>query len=355
MEKNNKSEYIELGGIIEKIGKNKKLFYKTIPIAMILSYLYIICVPRYYTAETTVVPELGNASMDGTIGNIASMFGVDLGSQSLDAISPLLYPNLLEDDGFISELFPVKVTFNDKDDHPMTTTYYDYIAKHQKYAWWTVAISFVTNLISSDKKDGTLNATAVPYYFDKRQNDIAGALRSNISINVDKRTSIITITVKDQDAKICKNMADTVRVNLLNFITRYRTKKATIDLEHYKSLMIQAKMEYNDAVKRYSGIVDSNQNVVLQSVHSKQDVAENEMQMKYDSYMALEKQYEMAKVKVQERTPAFTMLKGASVPIKPAGPKRMFFVIFICIMTTLVDIAYIFRSDIKTSIKSAKI
>lgn len=38
-------------------------------------------------------------------------------------------------------------------------------------------------------------------------------------------------------------------------------------------------------------------------------------------------QYQDAKARVQERTPAFTILKGASVPIKPTGPKRMLFVL----------------------------
>ena len=40
-----------------------------------------------------------------------------------------------------------------------------------------------------------------------------------------------------------------------------------------------------------------------------------------------------AKAKVQERTPAFTVIKGANVPIKPSGPKRMIFVAFILLLT----------------------
>ena len=49
---------------------------------------------------------------------------------------------------------------------------------------------------------------------------------------------------------------------------------------------------------------------------------ENEMQLKYDAYTTLDKQLQAAKAKVQERTPAFTMIKGSSVPIKPAGPSQ---------------------------------
>lgn len=73
---------------------------------------------------------------------------------------------------------------------------------------------------------------------------------------------------------------------------------------------------------------------------------ENDMQMKFNTYTTINTQLEAAKAKVQERTPAFTMLKGASVPIKPAGPKRMLFVIFMLAVATLATTTYILRGDI---------
>ena len=56
-------------------------------------------------------------------------------------------------------------------------------------------------------------------------------------------------------------------------------------------------------------------------------------------------QYQAAKAKVQERTPAFTMIKGAAVPIKPSGPKRMIFVIAMTILAFLGTGFYILLND----------
>ena len=53
---------------------------------------------------------------------------------------------------------------------------------------------------------------------------------------------------------------------------------------------------------------------------------------------------------MQERTPAFTLLKGASVPVKPAGPKRMLFVLGMLIMVTFGGIVYIIKDDIKEAL-----
>jgi uncharacterized protein involved in exopolysaccharide biosynthesis len=64
------------------------------------------------------------------------------------------------------------------------------------------------------------------------------------------------------------------------------------------------------------------------------------MQLKFNTYSALSTQLQQAKAKVQERTPAFTLLKGAEVPIKPAGPKRMIFVLAMTILAFIVLTLY---------------
>ena len=75
--------------------------------------------------------------------------------------------------------------------------------------------------------------------------------------------------------------------------------------------------------------------MVLESYRAKQTDLENDMQLKYNPYTTLMTQYQMAKAKVHERTPAFTLVQGAAVPIKPAGPKRMLFVAGMCVLAII--------------------
>ena len=69
------------------------------------------------------------------------------------------------------------------------------------------------------------------------------------------------------------------------------------------------------------------------------------MQLKYNTYTTLMTQYQAAKAKVQERTPAFTLVQGAAVPIKPAGPKRMIFVIGMCVLAVFGTSLYCYFGD----------
>ena len=344
MEDKKEMEVIDLRVIFNKIWSRRKLFYKVLPVVLILSCIYIFSIPRYYTSDTKLAPELGNSMSGGTLGSIASSFGIDLGEmQTSDAITPLLYPDLMEDNKFVAELFNIKVVAEDGE---INTTYYDYLDKKQKKAWWSYPISWIKNLFKSkDTKKGG-KGEFNPYYLTRKQDGVVNAMRDNILLKVDKKTGVITISATAQDPLIAKSLADSVRVKLQTFITDYRTNKSRIDEQYYKKLVDEAKADYERARRIYGSYADANMDVTLESFRAEQTDLENDMQLKYNTYTTLMTQYQAAKAKVQERTPAFTILKGASVPIKPTGPKRMLFVAGMMLLTLFGTAFWIVRKDL---------
>ena len=176
---------------------------------------------------------------------------------------------------------------------------------------------------------------------------MAGAIRNNIKLNTDKKTGVITITVKAQDRLVCKTVADSVRGHLQQFISDYRTNKARTDLEYYKNLVAEAKHDYQKARQIYGSYSDENTDLVLESYKAKREDLENEMQLKFNAYSALNTQMQAAKAKVQERTPVFTLIKGAAMPIRPAGPKRMFFIIEMLILAFIGTSIHILNSILR--------
>lgn len=338
-----KTDIIDLREVFKKIVANKKLFLKTIPVVFVLSCVYILSIPRYYSTATTLAPELGGSSEMGGLASIASSFGFDLSNmQSADAINPLLYPDLMNDNGFVAALFNIKVQSADGE---ISTTYYDYLKKHQKHAWWKYPIGWVKNLFAS-KEQTKAGAKFDPYNMSKNDDSVAGLIRKNIALSVDKKNGVITISVQDQDKLICKTIADSTRSQLQKHITEYRTSKSRADMEYYRQLMLDAKQQYDKSRQLYASYSDSNVDPILQSVKLKVTDLENEMQLRYNTYSTICAQYQAAKAKVQERTPVFTVIQGASVPIKPAGPKRMLFIATIMILTIFSVIAWILIKNI---------
>ena len=335
MIENNKTQIIDLRKICSKLRTGKWKFVIIIPIVIVLSCLYIFSMPRYYSTDTKLAPEVESTIGEGGLSSIASSFGIDISDvKSSDAITPLLYPDLMKDNNFISNLFDIHVT---TEDGTLKTTYFKYLDHYQKEPWWGSLFH---------KKTESIEEKVNPYALTKEQEKIVNIIREDITLNVDSKNGVITITTKSQDPLICKTLADSVRMKLQEFITTYRTNKARNDVDYYKKLTSDAKEKYERARQIYGSYSDSNSDVILESYKSKQEDLENEMQLKFNSYSSLNTQLQAAIAKVQERTPVFTLLKGAAVPIRPAGPKRMVFVFVMLIIATIFTSLWILRKDV---------
>lgn len=341
MNENNNSKIIDLREIIKRLWDNKMVFIKVLPIVFVLSCVYIVSIPRTYSTDAKLAPEMGNAINGGTLGSIASAFGFDFGDmQTTDAITPLLYPDLMEDNAFATKLFAIKVENNKGD---IKSTYYEYLKKYQKYPWWKSSISWVRRLF--EKNQPVANKEFNPYALTKKDNDIVNKIRKNVKLSVDKKSGVITLNTQDQDPRICKTLADSIMGILQEFITEYRTNKARADLAYYKRITAEAKHEYEKARQRYGSYSDANTDVILESVRAKRNDLENDMQLKYNTYTTLNNQLQAAKAKVQERTPVFTMLKGATIPIRPSAPKRMLFVLEMLVLSFLLTALFVYYKE----------
>lgn len=341
-----KKDVIDLGKIAKTLWAKKKVFFIVWPIVFVLSCIWVLPQPRYYRCDVSLAPEAMGETVAGGLSSLASSFGVNIGGGGADAIYPMLYPDLMGSNEFIVSLFNIKIK---TDDSSINTDYYTYLTKYQEKNWLTQpfnkAANAIKDLFSSKKPTGpSKNKKLNPFLLSEYDFGLVEKVKRNITCSVDKKTDVISITVQDQDRLVCATLADSVRQHLQNFIINYRTSKARLDVEHYQNLADSAKAEYDVAVAKYSAYCDVNQDVILQTAISERDKLESDMQLKYNTYTAMCTQLEAMKAKLQERTPAFTTLQNATVPIKPAGPKRMIFVIGMCMFATVITALWLIRN-----------
>ena len=350
MEINDKKSVIDIKEIAKTMLARKKTYFKVWAVVFVLSCLWIFPQPRYYNCEVAIAPETAEASVGGGLASLASNFGVNIGNMSSsDAIFPELYPDLFESNEFLVDLLDIKVTTQKNE---LTTDYYDYLKNHQKESIFLMPFIWtgekLRGIFSTPEKPikGKNGKRFDPFHLNKEVCNILEQVTDNVECNYSKTTGVVTISVTDQDPVVCALLADSVKEHLQTFITAYRTKKARIDYEHYKRLTADAKEQYDKARQKYGRYSDANTEVVLESFRAKQEDLENEMQLKYNIYTGMNTRLETALAKVQERTPAFTTLKCASVPIKPAGPKRILFVVSMLIISTIVTFCRMFRKEL---------
>ena len=317
-ELNNKQEFIEeetsidFGKIFKDLLKHKKLYFIVLPIAFLVAYIYGKSLPDYYTCTVKLAPEGGSSRSGGGLAGIASTFGISLGSASSggDAIGPGLYPDLMKSVDFKTSLFDIKVT---RGSDNKTFTYYDYLMNEWNYPWWK---------FKSSPKEETSKIKVDPFKLTPHQAGVVGAINENVMCDVDKKTSVITINVTDQDPLICALLADSVKTRLQKFITDYRTSKVRMDWEYNKKLFGEAKAKYEQARDRYVSYSDTHREAMSQFARTKQEDLRDEMEMTQSIFQQVVAQLREAEMKVQQETPAFTTLQSATVPLGPAGPNR---------------------------------
>lgn len=313
--------------------KHRKLFYKVLPATFVIIAFLTLCMPNYYKCTVMLAPEMSGNRGVGSLASLASSFGFNIGGSSsgADAIFPVLYPDLMNSVTFKASLFDVKVHREDEDE---VMTYYDYLAEHQKRPWWSVAkgavIGAILSLLPRDEEE--VSDTLNTFRLTKNQTAIIEIMNNKVVCDVDQKTFVITIDVTDQDPLIAATMADSVQVHLQNFITEYRTRKARIDLDYTRELYDKTKRRYEEARKRSAAFNDANQRLFLDRVRSERTDLENEMQIQYRAYSQVAAQLQLAEAKVQQDTPAFTLLQPATVPVKKSGPRRALICLFFLFM-----------------------
>ena len=335
-------DLIDLG---KKLWVKRKFILKVSLVGLIVGIVVAFSIPKEYTTTVVLAPEASTRGTTGNAGALAAMAGINLGENVADGdIAPDLYPNIIESTPFIIGLFNLRV--NDLKNE-VDTTLYVYIKDEQKSTWWSKIMklpSSIIGLFSAENKEMPLDSIN-NFFLTKIQTDVFNNLKNRITLTVEKKTGIITLTSTMQDPNISATIADTLTSYLQSYIISYRTQKARQDLSFTESLFAEAKKNYLDAQQRYAKYLDENQNVILASYRVNQEKLQNEVALAYGVYNQVAQQLQVAKVRVQDQTPVYTIIQPAIVPLIPAKPNKRLIVIGFLFLMTIGACGYVLVKD----------
>lgn len=331
MEKDN-SIFITIPQVFNKIEKSWRTFIGFTFTGAIVGLLLALSMTKIYKSEAKVVPEESKNNF-GAMGSLASLAGISMDlSNNDDAISPKLYPQVVSTQNFILGLFNTPIITNDG---KVKTTYANYIQSYQKKSILSGLFNFSKDSLADLKH---IN----PYKLSKRQYGLVKTIGKRIFCSVDDNTNVITISVEDQDPLVSATMTARVMKDMQAYIVKYRTDKARNDLQNTRKQMADAKKDYLDAQRKYASFSDANEDAILQAIQSKRDELENEMQLRYNIYTQMQQQYQLNKAKVQERTPVYTVLQSASVPVRASGIGRVLTAVICTLIFIFIGFIWVF-------------
>ena len=323
---------IDLMDLLRKVIGIRKKIYKAAGIGLIIGVIVAISIPKQYTVEVTLSPEMGNNKGGGLSGLAASFLGsgVSMGDGT-DALNASLSADIVSSTPFLLELSNMKVPVSGSEEISLSS-----YLNEESSPWWGYVIGFpgmviggVKSLfteneyepISSDKVSrGTIELS-------KKESQKIESLKRKIAAFVDKKTSMTTVTVTLQNPKVAAVVADSVVKKLQEYIIDYRTSKSKEDCLYLEKLFKERQQEYYEAQRKYADYMDSHDNIILQSVRTEQERLQNDMSLAYQVYSQVASQLQVARAKVQEEKPVFAIVEPAVVPLEPSGTSRKVYVL----------------------------
>ncbi len=323
-------EEIDIMELLRKLLKNWKFILKWCGAAAVVGIVIAFSIPKEYVVTSKLAPEIVTKT-SGAVSSIASMLGANVSNMTTnDAVYPDLYPDIVSSTPFVTELFPVQVRFKDGKNGMAETDYYSYLKEHCKAPWWSAvmaapfrALGWFMGLFREKPEKVEGYAELNPSALTPEQTRIAKAISQSVSVVVDKKTQIITITVTSQSPYVSRTVSETVIDKLQEYVTTYRTEKSRKDMAYYLQLYEESKDDYYAAQQKYAKYVDANKGVVLQSVKIEQERLQNEMNLAYQLYNSCAQQLQMSRAKVQQETPVCVVMQPPVLPIRASKPSKM--------------------------------
>ena len=347
---------IDLMDLLRKVIGIRKKIYKAAGIGLIIGVIVAISIPKQYTVEVTLSPEMGNNKEGGLSGLAASFLGsgVTMGDGT-DALNASLSADIVSSTPFLLELSAMDIPVT-KNEVMTLNTYLD----EETSPWWSYVIGFpgmviggVKSLFTEEDEIVSFNKTGQgAIELSKKESKKIATLKKMITASVDKKTSMTSVTATFQDPKVAAVVADSVVKKLQEYIIDYRTFKAKEDCIYLEKLFKERQQEYYAAQKKYANYLDSHDNLILQSVRAEQERLQNDMSLAYQVYSQVASQLQIARAKVQEEKPVFAVLEPAVVPLFPSGTSRKIYVLaFIFLSVCIVIFWNLFGKDFLNKFK----
>ena len=346
-QKSEEMEEIDLLQLVRDVWNERKKLLIWTAAGALIGLIIALSIPKEYTATIRMVTEnAGGQNMSNNVSALAAMAGMRTQNVGRDGVNPQLYPDIVGSAPLVMELFDIHVT--DKKGK-MDLTLKEYIQKEISRPWWSAIVALPgravggiqswfeekptplpyspSDSISVNENSSRRGVSTEPLRLSPGDAGAISAIASRVRANYDPKASVISISVTMQDPMVSAIVADTVAKKLQEYIIDYRTDKVRADLEYTQKLNDEAREEYYAAQKKYAQYVDRNQGVTLRSQRTEEERLQNEMQLAYGLFNTTSQQLQVAKAKVQEDTPVFTVLDPPRVPLKESKPSVMIYIV----------------------------
>lgn len=290
-------EEINIIDLIKNIWKNKISILKTTFLFVLLGVTISLLLPHKFSSSTIFIPQANETSANSSISGVASLVGLNIGSNSVSEIQPSMYPKISSSPKF--KRLMLRSIIDEEKNITLSDFIKDYYQIHEK----------------SNIQNSSIYITEFEEKAFKYINQI-------ISVNVNQKEGYITITSTMPEGKLAAMSSNIAREILQKIIIDNKIESAKQSLLFSENQLKEKLIEFENIQDELAYFKDSNLNLVNTSKINKLDKIEAESQIINAVVTELSKQVEQAKLQVNKNTPVFSTIEEATIPVKRSSPHR---------------------------------
>jgi uncharacterized protein involved in exopolysaccharide biosynthesis len=294
---------------------------------------YAFTVREEFVSEGKLLPEIsgGTGSGFGGLANLVGIGGFELGMKNnTDAIRPDLYPDVLHSTPFFLSLLKQEIITKDGARWNFEKYYHKAIEENQT----------IENKKLQYFKGKPVGVIVLNRLSELRIND----LRERITASIDKKSGVISISVKMPDPVAAATIAKFSIDYMTEYVTDYRTEKARKEVDFLGEKVAASKGKFYATQEKKAKYSDqfAAPTIRLQTADVQRERIESEYKISSTFYNELLKKYEEAKIKLQQDTPTFIVLEPPVAPNEKSEPQKVIIILLFSFVGGITSVLVIF-------------
>lgn len=342
-----KEDEIDLIALAKTLWKGRRTIIITVIIFAVFGVFVALFSKKEYEAYTIMVPQIENQSSKlGGLSSLASLAGFDMDMNAgSDAISPILYPQIISSVSFQLEIMNAEYLFEDLENPISLLDYYLTVHKPGLFGIikkYTIGLpGLIISSIRGEPSDEVSDSYSEIYKLSKNQDEVRKIIEKNLSLELNDKEGYLTLVSRFHQAFLSAQVAQKSQKLLQEYVTQFKIKKAEAKLEFIKERYEENRGEFEEAQSKLAAFRDANKNISSEIMRTQEERLQNEYQLAFDVYSELAKQLEQSLIKVEEDTPVFSIISEVTVPIEKSKPNRKLILLIWIILGVFAGISII--------------
>jgi capsule polysaccharide export protein KpsE/RkpR len=229
----NNPDEIDIKEILKRIWLKRRYILFVTVIFLLIGLFYAMIAPVQYTSTCTVVPQTGNRSGGSSLGSVAAIMGVNLGTAMMTegTLSPNIYPEIIKSVPFTREIMKTEVIVKKSNGQPITL--YDYYADKQYREFnllgaikkYTIGLpGVIIGAIRGGNQSTIVETSSVVdltnvFNLSSTERRVYNAIQAAVHINPNSKGGTVTIGYTFPEAKVAAEVTDKIYNTLEEYVS----------------------------------------------------------------------------------------------------------------------------------------